>query len=169
MEAVYQCSSIYTKSEHLKFEQYAYRHSGRMKKVFLYCLIMLAVAAGLAVLLAVTDRLALKTLWLPLLWVVGAVIYGAANGSMGRELSWKMSPGVHDAHQHYFFYTDHIKYVIGENAVTVPYEAIHAIGETEGNIYIMLNARQGMSIRKSNAPAELPGFLREKYKEYHAE
>ncbi len=167
MEAIYKCSCKYTKEEHLKFEQFAFHHTGRAKKVAKHCFIMLAVAAALIVLLAKTGRFGPSTIWLPLLWLVGALVYSAINGSLGRKLSWKMSPQVHDAHQHYFFYSDHIEYFIGESGITVPYEAIYSMGETDSNIYLMLNAQQGMSIQKASAPRNLPAFLRDRYNESH--
>lgn len=168
MEAIYQCSSIYTKDEHMKFERFAYHHTGRSKKVARHCFIMLAISAGLIVLLSVTGRFGPSTVWLPLLWLFGALIYTAVNGALGRSLSWKMSPQIHDAHQHYFFYPEHVDYYIGETGITVPYEAIHSIGETRENIYIMLSAQQGMSILKYTAPQGLYDFICRKFEESRA-
>lgn len=169
MEAIYKCSSIYTKEEHMKFEKFAFYKTGRAKKVAKNSIIMLAVAVVLTVVLSMTGKLALNTIWLPLLWAGGAIVYAAVNGSLGSKLSWKMSPQVHDAHQHYFFYADHIKYVIGENSITVPYEAIYSMGETDTNIYLMLNAQQGMSIQKSSAHRNLSAFLKDRYNETRGE
>ena len=80
-----------------------------------------------------------------------------------------MSPQVHDAHQHYFFYPDHVDYYMGETGISVPYEAIHSIGETKENIYIMLSAQQGMSILKYTAPEGLYDFISGKFEESRKE
>ena len=165
MEAIYQCSSIYTKEEHMKFERFAYTHTGRSKKVARHSFIMLAISAALIVLLSVTGRFGPSTVWLPLLWFFGALVYMLINGSLGRSLSWRMSPQIHDAHQHYFFYPDHVDYYIGESGISVPYESIHSIGETKSNIYIMLSAQQGMSIQKYSAPEGLYDFISLKLEE----
>ena len=167
MEAIYKCSSIYTKEEHMKFEKFAFHHTGRSKKVAQHCFIMLAVSAALIVLLTVTERFGPSTVWLPLLWLVGALVYGAINGSLGRRLSWKMNPQVHDAHQHYFFYSDYIEYFIGENGITLPYESICSMGETDTNIYLMLSAQQGISIPKAAAHRNLSVFLKDRYNVSH--
>ena len=165
MEAIYKCSSKYTKDEHMRMEKYAFYSSGRAKKVALITGCMTLAAALSMVLLSRFGLLTTKTFFIPCLIVSMAAFVSAVNGPMGRKLAWKMNPGVHDAQQKYYFFAEHFEYHFGENKADIPYEAIYAVGETATNIYIMLNARQGMSIEKRSAPQNLLPFLQDRVRE----
>ena len=167
MEAIYKCSSKYSFEEHMRFEQYAFHSSGRAKKVAKMSL-CLGLCAPLSLLvLNMLDMMNTVTFFIPALFVAFAMLLAAVNGNLGRKWAWKMNPGVQDVQQKYFFYADRIEYHFGENKADIPYEAIHAVGETATNIYIMLGPQQGMSILKRTAPQNLLPFLQDKYNETH--
>ena len=166
-EIIYRHKNVYDLNEHMRFEAFSYKLGKRWKDTAKRAGFFFMLAIILIIALIIKQQIKATDLILPAVMTIIGIFVIVMNGPTGRKIAWNLNPAVQDMAQEFLFYQDYFEYITPNGRAPIAYSDIYQVAETSSNIYIMLNAQQGMSLVKHKCPGGLIYFLRDKYEQSH--